>query len=119
MPEGSDKSSTTGGEEGAGTAGDESATAMVVEAIKPTSFACRWEGCGAEYDDIGGLYQHVMDLHVAKNTDAVFMCRWQDCIRAAKPFTHRPSITAHIRTHVPIKALEKPAAPQGIHPVLF
>lgn len=43
-----------------------------------------------------------------------FVCLWAGCNRAKKPFTHRPSITAHIRSHIPGLKLEKPAIP-GSH----
>ena len=37
------------------------------DAAEPVAgFPCKWPGCGRVFDDIQGLYSHVMDMHVAK-----------------------------------------------------
>eukprot|EP00123_Amoebidium_parasiticum_P009833 comp19737_c0_seq1/m.23536 comp19737_c0_seq1/g.23536 ORF comp19737_c0_seq1/g.23536 comp19737_c0_seq1/m.23536 type:complete len:680 (-) comp19737_c0_seq1:81-2120(-) len=75
---------------------------------------CRWIGCTLKYPDLTTLLTHVMEDHVGRKQSS-YVCGWEGCQRSGRPFPHKPAITAHMRTHVPV-FLDKSTLPQSTAP---
>ena len=60
---------------------------------------CLWKGCGLNFDDLEDLVQHIENSHIEKGKTDEYICLWQSCIRALKPFNARYKLLIHMRIH--------------------
>lgn len=60
---------------------------------------CQWEGCGQTFDEMQELVQHIEAAHIEKGKNDVYVCLWDCCIRAQKPFNARYKLLIHMRIH--------------------
>ncbi|XP_077432042.1 zinc finger protein GLI2-like [Vanacampus margaritifer] len=59
---------------------------------------CRWEGCSSEYDTQDQLVHHINNDHI-HGEKKEFVCRWDECSRAQKPFKAQYMLVVHMRRH--------------------
>nr|ALS19759.1 gli [Terebratalia transversa] len=59
---------------------------------------CHWVDCSVEYDTQAALVRHINQDHIQSNKK-LFVCRWNDCSRAEKPFKAQYMLVVHMRRH--------------------
>ncbi|XP_027838605.1 zinc finger protein GLI4 isoform X1 [Aphis gossypii] len=59
---------------------------------------CHWKNCNLEYQTQAVLVQHIVNDHIQANKKS-FVCQWQDCSRAEKPFKAQYMLVVHMRRH--------------------
>ncbi len=60
---------------------------------------CMWEGCGQAFDEMQDLVQHIEVAHIEKGRSDDYVCLWDHCVRARKPFNARYKLLIHMRIH--------------------
>ncbi|XP_044735139.1 transcriptional activator cubitus interruptus [Chrysoperla carnea] len=59
---------------------------------------CHWRDCGTEFPTQDDLVKHINNDHIHANKKS-FICRWDDCSRAEKPFKAQYMLVVHMRRH--------------------
>ncbi|KAH8376024.1 hypothetical protein KR093_005186, partial [Drosophila rubida] len=59
---------------------------------------CHWRNCSIEFTTQDELVKHINNDHIQSNKKA-FVCRWEDCSRAEKPFKAQYMLVVHMRRH--------------------
>ena len=59
---------------------------------------CRWNACGARFNDLILLVNHLTDDHVGKKKNQ-YVCRWDGCPRKGVVQTSRFALISHLRGH--------------------
>ncbi|XP_077371480.1 zinc finger protein GLI2-like isoform X2 [Festucalex cinctus] len=59
---------------------------------------CHWEGCSTEYETQEQLVHHINNDHI-HGEKKEFVCRWDECSRAQKPFKAQYMLVVHMRRH--------------------
>jgi len=60
---------------------------------------CMWESCGIAFEEMHSLVQHIEVAHIEKGKSDSYVCLWDGCVRAQKPFNARYKLLIHMRTH--------------------
>ncbi len=70
---------------------------------------CMWEGCGQVFHEMQDLVQHIEVAHIEKEKSDDYVCLWDRCVRARKPFRGRKSTARNnLLLHMRIHSGEKP-----------
>ncbi|KAI4471002.1 transcriptional activator [Holotrichia oblita] len=59
---------------------------------------CHWRDCGTEFPTQDELVKHINNDHIHANKKS-FVCRWDGCSRAEKPFKAQYMLVVHMRRH--------------------
>ncbi|KAL1518353.1 hypothetical protein ABEB36_001988 [Hypothenemus hampei] len=59
---------------------------------------CHWKDCGTEFSTQDELVKHINNDHIHANKKS-FVCRWDGCSRAEKPFKAQYMLVVHMRRH--------------------
>nr|XP_015833512.1 PREDICTED: transcriptional activator cubitus interruptus [Tribolium castaneum] len=59
---------------------------------------CHWKDCGTEFQTQDELVKHINNDHIHANKKS-FVCRWDGCSRAEKPFKAQYMLVVHMRRH--------------------
>lgn len=59
---------------------------------------CHWRDCDLEFGTQDKLVKHIEDDHIKANKKS-FVCRWEKCTRAEKPFKAQYMLVVHMRRH--------------------
>ncbi|TRY69321.1 hypothetical protein TCAL_03239 [Tigriopus californicus] len=59
---------------------------------------CHWRGCDQEFGTQDDLVKHLNNDHIGTNKK-LFICQWQTCSRAEKPFKAQYMLVVHMRRH--------------------
>ncbi|XP_049842532.1 transcriptional activator cubitus interruptus isoform X3 [Schistocerca gregaria] len=59
---------------------------------------CHWRDCGTEFPTQDDLVKHINNDHIHTNKKS-FVCRWEGCSRAEKPFKAQYMLVVHMRRH--------------------
>ncbi|XP_060520095.1 transcriptional activator cubitus interruptus [Cylas formicarius] len=59
---------------------------------------CHWKDCGTEFGTQDELVKHINNDHIHANKKS-FVCRWEGCSRAEKPFKAQYMLVVHMRRH--------------------
>ncbi|XP_017768085.1 PREDICTED: transcriptional activator cubitus interruptus isoform X2 [Nicrophorus vespilloides] len=59
---------------------------------------CHWRDCGTEFPTQDDLVKHINNDHIHANKKS-FVCRWEGCSRAEKPFKAQYMLVVHMRRH--------------------
>eukprot|EP00095_Tigriopus_kingsejongensis_P010986 maker-scaffold281_size224178-snap-gene-0.16 protein:Tk10986 transcript:maker-scaffold281_size224178-snap-gene-0.16-mRNA-1 annotation:"zinc finger" len=59
---------------------------------------CHWKECDREFGTQDELVKHLNNDHVGTNKK-LFICQWQTCSRAEKPFKAQYMLVVHMRRH--------------------
>ncbi|XP_018334384.1 transcriptional activator cubitus interruptus isoform X2 [Agrilus planipennis] len=59
---------------------------------------CHWKDCGTEFPTQDDLVKHINNDHIHANKKS-FVCRWDGCSRAEKPFKAQYMLVVHMRRH--------------------
>lgn len=59
---------------------------------------CHWKDCGTEFTTQDELVKHINNDHIHANKKS-FVCRWDGCSRAEKPFKAQYMLVVHMRRH--------------------
>lgn len=59
---------------------------------------CYWKDCGIEFATQDELVKHINNGHIHANKKS-FVCRWDGCSRAEKPFKAQYMLVVHMRRH--------------------
>ncbi|XP_076263287.1 transcriptional activator cubitus interruptus isoform X2 [Rhynchophorus ferrugineus] len=59
---------------------------------------CHWKDCGTEFNTQDELVKHINNDHIHANKKS-FVCRWEGCSRAEKPFKAQYMLVVHMRRH--------------------
>ncbi|RZB94458.1 transcriptional activator cubitus interruptus, partial [Asbolus verrucosus] len=59
---------------------------------------CHWKDCGTEFQTQDELVKHINNDHIHANKKS-FVCRWEGCSRAEKPFKAQYMLVVHMRRH--------------------
>ncbi|XP_022913354.1 transcriptional activator cubitus interruptus isoform X2 [Onthophagus taurus] len=59
---------------------------------------CHWRECGTEFPTQDDLVKHINNDHIHANKKS-FVCRWEGCSRAEKPFKAQYMLVVHMRRH--------------------
>lgn len=59
---------------------------------------CHWKDCSIEYPTQDELVKHINNDHIHANKKS-FVCRWEGCSRAEKPFKAQYMLVVHMRRH--------------------
>ncbi|KAL3284723.1 hypothetical protein HHI36_018869 [Cryptolaemus montrouzieri] len=59
---------------------------------------CYWKDCGLEFMTQDELVKHINNGHIHVNKKS-FVCRWDGCSRAEKPFKAQYMLVVHMRRH--------------------
>ncbi|KAJ8919640.1 hypothetical protein NQ315_006166 [Exocentrus adspersus] len=59
---------------------------------------CHWKDCGTEFGTQEELVKHINNDHIHANKKS-FVCRWEGCSRAEKPFKAQYMLVVHMRRH--------------------
>ncbi|CAH1107176.1 unnamed protein product [Psylliodes chrysocephalus] len=59
---------------------------------------CHWKDCSTEFGTQEELVKHINNDHIHANKKS-FVCRWEGCSRAEKPFKAQYMLVVHMRRH--------------------
>lgn len=59
---------------------------------------CHWKDCSVEFPTQSDLVKHINNDHLQANKKS-FVCRWEGCSRAEKPFKAHYMVLVHMRRH--------------------
>lgn len=59
---------------------------------------CHWKDCSIEFPTQDDLVKHINNDHIHANKKS-FVCRWEGCSRAEKPFKAQYMLVVHMRRH--------------------
>ncbi|KAK4873021.1 hypothetical protein RN001_015050 [Aquatica leii] len=59
---------------------------------------CHWKDCATEFPTQDDLVKHINNDHIHANKKS-FVCRWEGCSRAEKPFKAQYMLVVHMRRH--------------------
>ncbi|KAJ8946110.1 hypothetical protein NQ318_010409 [Aromia moschata] len=59
---------------------------------------CHWKDCSTEFATQEELVKHINNDHIHANKKS-FVCRWEGCSRAEKPFKAQYMLVVHMRRH--------------------
>ncbi|XP_068895219.1 transcriptional activator cubitus interruptus isoform X2 [Tenebrio molitor] len=59
---------------------------------------CHWKDCATEFQTQDELVKHINNDHIHANKKS-FVCRWEGCSRAEKPFKAQYMLVVHMRRH--------------------
>ncbi|ERL88998.1 hypothetical protein D910_06376 [Dendroctonus ponderosae] len=59
---------------------------------------CHWKDCGVDFSTPDELVRHISSDHIHLNKKS-FVCRWNECSRAEKPFKAQYMLVVHMRRH--------------------
>lgn len=59
---------------------------------------CHWMECGIEFHTQDELVKHINSDHIQSNKKS-FICHWDNCSRAGKPFKAQYMLVVHMRRH--------------------
>ncbi|XP_056648164.1 transcriptional activator cubitus interruptus [Diorhabda sublineata] len=59
---------------------------------------CHWKECSTEFGTQEELVKHINNDHIHANKKS-FVCRWEGCSRAEKPFKAQYMLVVHMRRH--------------------
>ncbi|XP_063919971.1 transcriptional activator cubitus interruptus isoform X2 [Zophobas morio] len=59
---------------------------------------CHWKDCATEFQTQDELVKHINNDHIHANKKS-FVCRWDGCSRAEKPFKAQYMLVVHMRRH--------------------
>ncbi|XP_066256389.1 transcriptional activator cubitus interruptus isoform X2 [Euwallacea similis] len=59
---------------------------------------CHWKDCSTEFSTQEELVKHINNDHIHANKKS-FVCRWDGCSRAEKPFKAQYMLVVHMRRH--------------------
>ncbi|XP_050315521.1 transcriptional activator cubitus interruptus isoform X2 [Anthonomus grandis grandis] len=59
---------------------------------------CHWKDCSTEFNTQDELVKHINNDHIHANKKS-FVCRWDGCSRAEKPFKAQYMLVVHMRRH--------------------
>ncbi|KAF5296196.1 hypothetical protein FQA39_LY12650 [Lamprigera yunnana] len=59
---------------------------------------CHWKDCSTEFPTQDDLVKHINNDHIHANKKS-FVCRWEGCSRAEKPFKAQYMLVVHMRRH--------------------
>ncbi|CAL1688800.1 unnamed protein product [Lasius platythorax] len=61
---------------------------------------CRWDKCGASFESVGGLLEHLQAAHINTQTGGDnFVCQWQGCKVQGRTSCSRRWLERHVLSH--------------------
>lgn len=78
------------------------------ETNQEISHKCCWNSCvGQNYGSAEELRKHLVEVHCTQTTEG-YICFWENCVRALKPFSTKHRLVAHFSTHTGEKPFSCP-----------